>query len=132
MKSGLLPELAKATHAMYLREHNKVKGILKEEAALRQRLAQLDEHERVARETGSTVGSMRAIGADILWQAWEERTRRALNMELARVMARKLVAMDRVRAAFGRKSAVANLSRAEKEKRRFRERKKFEASLLNR
>ncbi|MCA0870518.1 hypothetical protein LCL97_06765 [Seohaeicola saemankumensis] len=132
MKPDLLPELAKATHAMYLREHDKVKGILKEEAALRLRLAQLDEHARAARETGSTVGSMRAIGADILWQAWEERTRRALNMELARVMARKLAAMDRVRTAFGRKTAVANLSRDEKETRRFRERKKFEASLLDR
>jgi len=132
MKSGLLPELAKATHAMYLREHDKVKGILKEEAALRQRLAQLDEHARAARETESTAGSMRAIGADILWQAWEERTRRALNMELARVMARKLAAMDRVRAAFGRNTAVANLLRAEKEKRRFRELKKFETGLLDR
>ena len=49
----------------------------------------------------------RITGTDVLWQGWESSTRRQLNTELARLRAQKLTALDALRAAFGRKQAVA-------------------------
>lgn len=131
MRKDLLPQLALASRALYLREHAKIRGILEEEALLRQRLAKLDHHVEVARTADRAEDPMKAIGADILWRAWEERTRRALNIELSRVMARKLAAMDKVRQAFGRETAVAELAKCESAKRLGKTRKLLEARLLD-
>ena len=131
MRAEQLPGLVAATDALYLREHAKVREILQEEASVRRRLRQLDDQAAAARAGGAEMAQMRAIGADVQWQAWQERTRRALNMELARVLARKAAAMDKVRLAYGRKAAVAELSKVEAEKARARRQKLLMERCLN-
>ena len=73
---------------------------------------------------------MRALGADLLWQGWHSRTRRQLNIELAQVTARKLMAMDKVRKAFGRKHAVQTMADQERKRKKVDRVKKLEAQLL--
>lgn len=113
MSDPRMHQLVQATHAIYLREFEKIKAILEQEAMLRGDLAKLARHEAETREANPT---MQALGADLAWRGWIERKRRELNIELAQVMARKLNAMDQVRAAFGRKHAVQKLLEIEEAK----------------
>ena len=98
-------QMAEVTEAVYINEFQKIQVILAREASLRRSLAQL-------RNQRNAAGSeqMRAIGADLSWQTWVERSVQQLNMELAQVMARKLESLDRVRKAFGRNEAVRQLA----------------------
>lgn len=121
-------QMAAVTEAMYLREFEKIKSVLAEETALRRKLSRLDEQISQNRSTASEDHSMKTIGADILWQAWGTRTRQQVNMELAQVMARKLIAMDGVRMAFGRQKAVEKLIEAEKSKQKQRLEARFRNS----
>ena len=123
MRRDILPKLDAATQALYLREHAKVRDILEEESRIRAGLAKLDLQLQTARDTAQDDLSMRALGADVLWRAWEEKTRRAFNIELAQVMARKLQVMDQVKLAFGKKVAVEELAKADKKKRLARKEK---------
>lgn len=59
---------------------------------------------------------MKALGADLLWQGWHSRTRRQLNVELAKATAQKLRMMDQLRLAFGRKHAVETMANAERKR----------------
>ena len=106
MDKTQLAGLAQVTDALYLREFEKIKSILEEEARLLENLSRLDDQVRGNRDPDVTV---RSLGADLLWQGWEERTRRQLNMELAQVRARKLVMMEKVRTAFGRKQMIEDM-----------------------
>lgn len=101
--------MLKVTEALYMREFQKVRGILEEETTLRQKLAQLDTQIADNQTAIRNDHTMKTVGVDMLWQGWVTRTRRNLNTELAQVMARKLVAMDGVRQAFGRRQAVEKL-----------------------
>lgn len=130
MRPDILPKLDAATQALYLREHAKVRDILEEESRIRAGLAKLDLQLQTARDTAQDDPSLRALGADVLWRAWEEKTRRALNMELAQVMARKLQVMDQVKLAFGKKVAVQELAKLDKRDRHARKEKLREARLL--
>lgn len=109
MKRPVLDQMAAAAQAIYLREHHKIQDVLSTEARLRQSLARLDAQAEQARRQTPTDHSMRAVGADILWQGWVTRTRKQLNIELAQVMALKLTAMDRIRIAFGRRQAIRRM-----------------------
>lgn len=101
--------LVEVTHALYLRELRGTSGILAQEAALRRDLARLDQQADSARAELPTDAAMQATGAGILWRGWVDRTRRDLNTDLARVLARKHVALDAVRLAHGREQALRNL-----------------------
>lgn len=101
--------MLKVTEALYMREFQKIRSILEEETTLRQKLAQLDTQIADNQTAIRNDHTMKTVGADMLWQGWVTRTRRNLNTELAQVMARKLVAMDGVRQAFGRQQAVEKL-----------------------
>lgn len=113
MSDPKMQQLVQATHAIYLREFEKIKAILQEESSVRGALAKLDQHDAQTREANPT---MQALGADLAWRGWIERKKRELNIELAQIMARKLNAMDKVRGAFGRKHAVQKLIEAEEAK----------------
>lgn len=73
---------------------------------------------------------MKALGADLLWEGWHLNTRRNLNMQLAQVTARKLMAMDRLRQTFGRKTAVGDMAKTEKRRLKTARAKSLEAQLL--
>lgn len=53
-------------------------------------------------------------------------------MQLAQVTARKLMAMDRLRKTFGRKTAVSDMEKAERLRRKAAKAKTLEEQLLSR
>lgn len=113
-KMAMLTQMAAVTEAQYLKEHAKIKPILDHEARLRGQISKLDAQVQEAREEANKDMPMKALGADLLWQGWHTNARRNLNMQLAQVTARKLMAMDRLRKSFGRKTAVGDMVKTEK------------------
>lgn len=109
MKRQILPALAVAAQASYLHQVRRIADMVAEERALRAALARLDGQAESARGALARDRTMRAIGADLRWQGWEDRTRRTLNTELARVLARKETVLDAVRLAHGRHQAIVSL-----------------------
>jgi hypothetical protein len=92
------------TDAMYLRAQQSLRVILLREATLRGELSKLDSNARANRkEQTIAIESMRAIGADLLWEGWVSKTRAQLNLELAQVLAQKEQNIGHVRKAFGKK-----------------------------
>ncbi len=90
-------------------------GLTSEESALRARIHKLQEHDRLARDaTRESPEVIRALGADLLWHKWQADQRAQLNMDLARVLARKSAAVQKVGRAFGRKHAVDTLLQADR------------------
>ncbi|MBI6629393.1 hypothetical protein [Pontibaca salina] len=105
MTTRKIAQLVDVTEAVYMAEYQKIQPILTREATLRSRLAQLQ-----GQRNSAGNQQMRAVGADLVWQAWRERSMQELDMELAQVVARKLELLERVRKAFGRKEAVRQLA----------------------
>lgn len=118
MKQKMLDQLAAVTAAQYMQEHAKVQPTLAREAELRGQLTQLNTQVQAAREQGQDDHAMKALGADLLWQGWHSRTRRQLNVDLAKTTAQKLRMMDQLRLAFGRKHAVETMASAERKRRK--------------
>lgn len=108
MKPERLVKLRDATALDFLRAQQQIQPILAEETQLRQKLAQIRQQDADNRDA-SLAQSVQATGADLAWRAWVSKTQRELNIELARVLVRKLPAMDAVRQAFGRKEAVRQI-----------------------
>lgn len=131
-KMAMLKQMAAVTEAQYLKEHAKIKPILDHEARLRGQLTKLEQQVQEAREQADGDIPMRALGADLVWQGWHLNTRRNLNMQLAQVTARKLMAMDRLRKTFGRKTAVSDMEKAERLRRKAVKAKTLEEQLLSR
>jgi hypothetical protein len=131
-KLAMLEQMAAVTEAQYLREHAKIKPILDHEARLRGQLTRLEEQVREARNEADGDLPMKALGADLLWEGWHLNTRRNLNMQLAQVTSRKLMAMDRLRKTFGRKTAVSDMEKAEKLRRKAAKAKTLQEQLLSR
>ena len=98
------------TDAMYLKAQQSLRAILQREAHLRGELRKLDSNAQAVRaDHKPTIGDMRAIGADLLWEGWLVKTRAQLNLELARVLAQKEQNIGRVRKAFGKKTVSEKL-----------------------
>ncbi|MFK7761911.1 MAG: hypothetical protein AB8B62_01505 [Roseobacter sp.] len=66
--------------------------LVAEENRLRSQLSKIDDQSRL--NESSHVHEIRAIGADVAWKSWVDRSKRTLNMELAHILAQK----DQVRA----------------------------------
>ena len=115
-KMAMLKQMAAVTQAQYLREHARIKPVLDHEARLRGQISKLNDQVRENRAEMDEDLRMKALGADLLWEGWHQRTRRSLNVELAQVTAKKLMAMDRLRRTFGRKTAVSDMAEAEKKR----------------
>ncbi|MEP2717378.1 hypothetical protein [Pseudophaeobacter sp.] len=129
-KMAMLNQMAAVTEAQYLREHAKIKPILDHEARLRGQLSKLDEQILAARQEADGDIPMKALGADLLWEGWHTNARKNLNMQLAQITARKLMAMDRLRMTFGRKTAVGDMAKAEKLRLKVARAKSLEEQLL--
>lgn len=107
-----LEQMAQITQALYRAEQAKLQGLTAREAQLRRALADLDADRRTAAQLpDDQLLGVRAIGADLAWQRWVQKSRAALNMELARVLVKKAERMGALRHAFGRSQAVAQLDR---------------------
>ncbi|MGV6804945.1 MAG: hypothetical protein ACWA49_12110 [Ruegeria sp.] len=69
-------------------------------------MARLENLARQVADPLASPGPMQIIGADVLFQKSLAGNRARLNADLARILARKVEAMDRVRLAFGQKEAI--------------------------
>lgn len=101
-----LADLQAVAEAKYLSEHRRFQPLLAETARLRAAQARLQAQAGAARPLLSAPGAMQLTGADLLWQAWQARSRRDLNVALARVLADSAEARQRLRRALGRSEAL--------------------------
>ncbi len=92
-----------------LKSQKALAGISAEEGKLRRQIGTLQQHRRMSHDTDPGLMPMRAIGADILWQGWIDRTQSDLNMDLARVLVRKAPILKRARKDIGRREVVSDL-----------------------
>lgn len=110
-----LQKLKQITQAAYQVEQAKLRNILQQEAKLRQDLADLDLQRRAASGlSADQLAAPRAIGADLLWQGWTQRTRQELNVQLARVLVIKAEKTAALTQAFGRAEVVETLLKDQK------------------
>lgn len=118
MRQDGFSSLEKVTEAAFRKEYNALRPLIEAEARVQQQLARLDAQVQQSRADSTAAEGYRVTGTDVLWSGWESAMRRQLNMELARLRAQKMKAMEALRTAFGRQQAVANLSAARKEARK--------------
>ena len=104
-----LQRLEAITRAKYDQQQQSFQRIQAEEARLRAELARLDDMLKTSEAAAEGQGEMRAIGADILWQGWVARSKTALNIKLAQVLAIKEQQLHQVRQAFGKLQVVEQL-----------------------
>lgn len=88
---------------------SRIKGIVEEEQQLRAQLAKLDRHAAVVQMHEPEQGTMRALGADLAWLRWLDRSRTSLNTRLAQVLARKEQYMAELQRLRGRKEVAQKL-----------------------
>lgn len=84
----------------YRQQQESFGRLMKQETTLRASLRQLDDYMAESRNAPDT--EQRAIGADVIWQAWIGRKKRELNMQLAQVLAVKERHIAQVRHAYGK------------------------------
>lgn len=92
-----------------LKSQKALAEITAEEAKLRRQINTLQQHRQMSHDTDPELMPMRAIGADILWQGWIDRTQAELNFDLARVLARKAPIAKQARKNIGRRDVVSEL-----------------------
>lgn len=131
MRLDKIGQMSEVMKALYEKEFQAIRTILTEEAELRGKLNKLSEQIVENRNAGADSHAMQMIGANLLWQGWTGRMQRQLNGELAQVMAKKLVAMDRVRTAFGRQQAVGMMLATGQAARKKHRAKQQQARLLS-
>ncbi|UWR15266.1 hypothetical protein [Sulfitobacter sp. M368] len=90
------------TKIAYQQQQQRFQLVLAEEARLRGEIERLNGLDAHAREQFSHNHNMRAIAADVLWLGWVGRSKTAINMELARVLAVKEQHLSAVRKAYGK------------------------------
>ncbi|WP_194097579.1 hypothetical protein [Marivivens aquimaris] len=108
-----LPKLQQLTDAVYAAELAKVADFNRQEQHLRQRLVELK-----APVTPDGISPFALAGADLKWQSWIAESRRALNIELSRVLAAKERARAGLFTALGKQQAVKKLIENQSLKRR--------------
>lgn len=84
----------------YQQQQESFARLLAQEGSLRTSLRQLDAHLTASRSSDDTP--QKAIGADVVWQAWIGRKKRELNLQLAQVLAVKERHVAQVRLAYGK------------------------------
>ncbi len=95
-----LATIQKLVDVKYRQQQESFGRLMAQENRLRRSLLQLDEH--LAASRSSEDVQQKAIGADVLWQAWIGRNKRELNMQLAQILAVKERHIAQVRTAYGK------------------------------
>lgn len=111
-----LTQLARVTDAVFQGHMAGLQRLAAEETLLRQTLAALEDARKSNMQVDETCREMRALGADLLWEAWIVRQRTALNMRLANLLVQKEVMRSEMRSAFGRAQVAQALTSAEQAK----------------
>lgn len=84
----------------YQARQQRLQKLVQEENAIRSDLAKLGQQAKEADRTADKT--MKAIGADVIWQAWLGKSKTALNMRLALILAEKEQHLGQVRRAYGK------------------------------
>lgn len=111
-----LTQLARVTDAVFQGHMAGLQRLAAEETLLRQALAALEDARKSNMQVDETYREMRALGTDLLWEAWIVRQRTALNMRLANLLVQKEVMRSEMRSAFGRAQVAQALTSAEQAK----------------
>lgn len=101
-----LSNLRKITQAIYEQRQQSFSRLVAEENSIRAKLIQLRDFSHQPPTLEPRIYQMRAIGADLLWQGWIGRSKTALNLRLARVLAAKEGHLNEVRHAYGKVTAI--------------------------
>ena len=96
-----------------LKSQQALARIQAEETRLRRQIDTLRGHRKQSHSTDTDLMPMRAIGSDVLWQAWIDRTQADLTTDLARLLVRKEPVQRRAQRDIGRKNVVGELKVAE-------------------
>ncbi|WP_407493741.1 hypothetical protein [Pseudooceanicola sp. MF1-13] len=114
-------DLARITDAAFQADLAKLRQHARDEARVRQAIADLDRQMEDAMAAQTEVLSpWKALGADQAWRSWIMRKRSEANMQLARVLARKAEAAARVKLSFARNQVGDELAARQKEESRQR------------
>jgi hypothetical protein len=99
-------EIARLMELAFQKKLSSNQKLAQEEATLRQALERLNDAAFAKVSCEAQHHGMRAVGADLLWQAWLTRQKIEMNTRLANVLAKKEKASTELRIAFGRSQAV--------------------------
>ncbi|WP_415922548.1 hypothetical protein [Tateyamaria sp. SN6-1] len=106
MDLGTLREL---TELKYQQSLSGLSKILDREASLRAEISRLRALAFEAQALPASKPAMQNIGADVIWLQWVSKTTKALNIELAQVLAQKESLLASQRLALGRRSVATKL-----------------------
>ncbi|MBD3665511.1 hypothetical protein [Sulfitobacter aestuariivivens] len=109
--ASALTDLKTITEAVYAHRQLAFAKLVAREKGLRMKLANLDDVRLQASAATQAMHQMQSVGADVVWQTWTERTRTALNLQLAQVLAAKGHHLRDVRQAHGKMSVVNELQK---------------------
>lgn len=110
-----LSKLRSLTELKYQSGQAKLQKLLEEEARLRSDIERIRGHTSEAIRSGS--GGMGAIGADVAWFACAEKMKAELNIELARVLAKKEQHLTKAKKEYARVLVTRKLETNEAEQR---------------
>ena len=100
-------------------------------ADLRNQINKIQGHRKQSHTPDPNLLTMRAIGSDVLWQAWLDRTQSGLNIDLARAMAQRETLVAAAAKDTSRREAI-NTARSDAETIRQKDRaKKTQSGLLD-
>jgi hypothetical protein len=106
-KQTELTSMKKLVDIKYRQQQESFARFLIQENRIRSALTQLDVQFIQNRATEDVLH--KAIGADVLWQAWHSRKKRELNLQLAQILAVKERHVAQVRKAYGKVLATNTL-----------------------
>ena len=104
-----LAQIAEVVNANYEREQRQFASLVAKENQLRIALNRLDNMHRSTDVPDASIARMQAIGADVIWLAWVGRSKTALNIQLAQVLAQKEHLQSAVRKAYGKVLVVRQM-----------------------
>lgn len=111
---------ARTLHALadarYKARQQLFQTLLQRENSVRADLAKLDAQAKAAEQAAD--GTMKSIGADVIWKAWLGKSKRSLNMKLALILAEKDQHLRQVKQAYGKVLASEEIMRTIQRKQR--------------
>ncbi|MEP2532367.1 hypothetical protein [Shimia sp.] len=119
MKRAHLSALADITNLQLELSQNALASLLSEERRLRAMLADLSRDVERGQKTLLSDDSYKAIRGDHNWNQWVGRSRLALNLKLAKLLARKELAIKEAKKAFGKAEVLNKLVDDDKMDRKF-------------
>jgi len=117
-------DMVQLTEALFRKQLSGMADLAAEEAALRNKLRELETLQRMQDVPEDALLDARRAGQDVLWRGWLDEGRAGLNRRLALVLARKSKLLRQLARAHGRNLAAREIrATAETARRRDSERR---------